>query len=75
MKAETITIHVTPQAAVVYRSASDEERRKMDLLVSLQLTGLSKSSESLETAIDAMSREAVEAGLTPKILDSFLVDA
>ncbi len=75
MKAETITIRVTPQAAVVYRSASDEERRKLDLLVSLQLTGLSKSNESLGTAIDAMSREAADAGLTPEILDSILVDA
>ena len=75
MKTETITIRVTPQAAVVYRSASDEERRKLDLLVSLQLTGLSKSNESLETAIDAMSQEAAAAGLTPEILDSILVDA
>ena len=33
MKTETITIQVTPQAAIAYRAASEEDRRKLDLLV------------------------------------------
>jgi hypothetical protein len=72
MNTETITVHVTPQAATAYRGASEEDRRKLDLLVSLQLTEFSKSDESLATVMDAMSQEAANAGLTPEILDSIL---
>ena len=72
MKTEAITIHVTPQVAMTYRAASEENRRKMDLLVSLQLAELSKSNDSLETVVNAMSQEAASKGLTPEILDSIL---
>jgi hypothetical protein len=37
MKTDSITVHVTPQAATAYRAASEKDRRKLDLLVSLQL--------------------------------------
>jgi hypothetical protein len=75
MNTETITIHVSPQAATVYRAASVDERRKLDLLVSLQLTGLLRSGDSLEKAMDDMSREAEANGLTPEILESILNDS
>ncbi len=38
MKTEEITIHVGAQVAEAYRHASEQDRRKMDLLVRLQLT-------------------------------------
>jgi hypothetical protein len=72
MKTESITIRVTPQAATTYRVASEEDRRKMDLLMSLQLVEISRSSDSLDTAMNAMSEEAANSGLTPEILDSIL---
>ena len=34
---EEITIRVDPEAARAYRTASDENRRKLDLLLSLRL--------------------------------------
>jgi hypothetical protein len=72
MQTETITVHVTPQAATAYRAASEEDRRKLDLLVSLQLTEFSKSNDSLAAVMDAMSKEAANAGLTPEGLESIL---
>jgi hypothetical protein len=72
MKMDVITIHVDPEVANAYRSAPEAERRKMDLLVSLQLTDFLRSSESLEDVMDEVSREAQERGLTPAILDSIL---
>jgi hypothetical protein len=72
MKTETITVNVTPQAATVYRSATADDRRKLDLLVSLQLAGFSTSGDSLEKVMDDMSREALASGLTPEILDAIL---
>ena len=72
MNTETITVHVTPQAATAYRAASEEDRHKLDLLVSLQLTEFSQSNDSLTTVMDAMSQEAASAGLTPEVLDSIL---
>jgi hypothetical protein len=72
MKTETIVVHVSPLVATAYREASEEDRRRLDLLVSLQLTELLKSGDSLEEAIDDMSREAAAAGLTPETLDSII---
>jgi hypothetical protein len=72
MNTETTTLHVSPQAATAYRAASADARRKLDLLVSLQLSGLVRSGDFLEKVMDDMSREAAAAGLTPEILDSIL---
>ena len=75
MKTETITVHVSPQAATAYRTASADERRKLELLVSLQLSSATRSGDSLEKVMDDMGREAAAAGLTPEILDSILNDS
>jgi hypothetical protein len=72
MQTESITVHVTPQAATAYRAASEEDRRKLDLLVSLQLTEFTKSNDSLASVMDAMSQEAANSGLTPDLLGSIL---
>ena len=37
MATEPIDIRVTSEAAALYRAASEEDRRKMDLLVSLRI--------------------------------------
>ena len=72
MKTDEITVSVNPEVACAYRAASEEYRRKMSLLVGLQLTDFLRSPESLEDVIGEMSREARQRGLTPEILDSLL---
>ena len=72
MKTEQITISVGAEAASVYRAASDEERRKLDLLMSLRLTEATKSSQPLKDVMRQISRNAKSRGLTPEILESLL---
>ena len=72
MKTDEITIHVDSEVATAYRTATEEDRRKMDLLAGFQLTEFQRSPESLEKVMNDMSREAQERGLTPEILDSIL---
>ncbi len=38
METEKITLRVTPEAARIYQSASEQERRKLDALLSLRLS-------------------------------------
>jgi len=72
MKTEAITIRVTPQAATAYRAASADDRRKLDLLISLQLTEFLNPDDSLENVVEDMGQEAAATGLTPDILNSIL---
>ena len=72
MKTETITVHVTPQVATAYRSVSEEDRRKLDLLVNLQLNEFLKSGESLDKVMEDMSREAAATAFTPEMLDAII---
>lgn len=72
MNAEAITIQVDPEAALAYRSVSVEERRKLDLLLSLRLREVTRPGTSLEDVMDELSRNAQERGLTPEILQSIL---
>lgn len=72
MSAEPITIHVDPEAARAYRSVSDEQRRKLDLLLSLRLREVGRSNQSLEEVMRDISQNAQERGLTPEILMGML---
>jgi hypothetical protein len=72
MKTDRITIEVDAEAAHAYRAASDEERRKIDSLLNLQLRRATRSQVSLTTYMDEISRRAQERGLTPDILESLL---
>ncbi|MGD0653470.1 MAG: hypothetical protein ABSA16_03945 [Thermoguttaceae bacterium] len=74
MKTDEITIHVSPEVAKVYRTASLEDRRKMELLANMQLAEFLRSPESVQEIMDEMSCEARRRGLTPDILDSILHD-
>ena len=74
MITDEITVHVHADLARAYKAASAADRRKMDLLVSLQLTEFVQSPQSLDDVMNAMSREARQNGLTPEILDSILHD-
>ena len=73
MESTTIQIHVSPEAARVYESASAEERRKLDLLLDLKLTEAShEPARSLEEIMSDIGREAQQRGLTPDILERIL---
>lgn len=70
--ADHITVSVDSDVADVYRSASDDERRKLDLLVSLRLREATESRTSLRDIMAEISRDAQRRGLTPEILQSIL---
>ena len=72
MQTEEITIHVDPKAAQAYRAASDQERKKFDILLSLRLHDALHPSGSLLELMPDLSRKAQERGLTPEILESIL---
>jgi hypothetical protein len=74
MQTQEITIRVDPLAANAYLAASEEERRKLDLMLSLRLQDVTQPGESLEAIIRDISRRAQERGLTPEILESSLND-
>ena len=67
-----ITVSVDPDVADVYRSASDDDRRKLDLLINLRLREATESKSSLRTILLEISHDARRRGLTPEILQSIL---
>ena len=72
MTMKEITIHVTPDAAATYLAASDEDRRKLDALLSLRLSEAAAWRRSLQEVIQEASHEAQAKGLTPEILQEIL---
>ena len=72
MSVEPITIQVEPAAAEAYRALSEQDRRKVDLLLSLRLRDATRSPRRLQEVMRDVSRKAQERGLTPEILQSIL---
>ena len=70
--AEQITVSVDSYVADIYRSASDEERRKLDLLINLRLRDAMASKKPLREVMSEISHNAQRRGLTPEILQSIL---
>ena len=70
MQTEEITIRVDPEAARAYRAASEQERRKLDLLLTLRLHDALRPGGSLEDLMRDISRKAQERGLTPEKVES-----
>ena len=71
---DRITVSVDSDVAKAYRSASDSERRKLDLLINLWLRDVTKPGKSLRETMSEISRNAQRRGLTPEILQSILDD-
>ncbi len=69
---EQITVSVDPDVANAYRLASDNDRRKLDLLVNLRLRDATRSKASLKDVMLEISQNAQQRGLTPEILQSML---
>jgi len=75
MTTNAITIQVDPETAEAYRSASPDEREKIDTLLALKLREAVRSQVSLQHLMDEIGREAQARGLTPAILNSILNEA
>lgn len=68
-----ITLHVDPEAAKAYEAMTEEERNKIEAVLSLRLKGLlAPTGITLRQAMDELGREAEANGLTPEILESIL---
>jgi hypothetical protein len=72
METKTITIRVDAEVAQAYESASEEERRKLDVLLNIKLRQVTGNKRPLEEIMDEISDKAQNRGLTPEILDSIL---
>lgn len=75
MARETIEIQVEPEDARAYSSASEEKRRKLDLLLSLRIREATRPGADLEAIMSEIARRAAKRGLTPEELDELLEDA
>lgn len=67
MNTQQITICVDAEAAQAFLSASDEERRKLEALLSLRLLEATKTHDSLEAIMGEISQKAQKRGLTPEV--------
>lgn len=72
METQSITIRVSPEAARVYNTATAEQQRKLEVLLSLKLTEVARAPRPLEEIMDEISRKARARGLTPEVLESLL---
>ena len=68
METEQITIHIDAEAARAFKSASAQDQRKLEVLLSIRLTEVIKTHDSLKTIMSEISQKAQERGLTPEIL-------
>ena len=74
MATQPITIQVDESAARIFESASPEERRKLEALLSLQLLEAGASGLSLRDLMRTISQRAQERGLTEAKLQELLAD-
>ncbi len=72
MATREISVRVSDRAARKYEEASEEERRKLDALLSMRLTEASRSTRPLEEIMSDLSREAKANGLTEEKLQQIL---
>jgi hypothetical protein len=72
MQVEEITIKVDSTLAKAYRAATEQERRRWDLLLGLRLQDVMRSQGSLQELMRDLSRKAQERGLTAEELKAIL---
>ena len=72
METKLITVRVNLEAAHIFETAPEEQRRKIEALLSLKLTQATREKRALEEVMDDISQKAQERGLTPEILESML---
>jgi len=73
MAKATITLEVGADLAKAFAQASEEDQKKLRLLLTLRLRELTLSGgTSLATLMDEIGSRAVARGLSPAILESLL---
>jgi hypothetical protein len=68
----TVSIPLDTDTAKIYEKAPQEDKKKIQILLSLWLREFDKPSISLDDLMDQVSRKARRRGLTPDILKSIL---
>ena len=71
---EHITVTVDSDVAAKYRSVSEDERRKLDLLVNLRLLDATEPGRPLHEVMLEIGRNAQRRGLTQEILNEILAE-
>jgi hypothetical protein len=72
METEVISIRVDAETAKTFKSLPDEDRRKLEALLSIRLSEVSRRGESLDTIMQEISEKAKARGLNPEVLKSLL---
>ena len=72
METEVISIRVDAETARTFKSLPEEDRRKLEALISIRLSEVSRSGEPLDAVMKEIADKAKERGLTPEILKSLL---
>ena len=72
METKNITIRVNAKVARIFETASEEQRLKLEALLSLKLSDATRHKRILEEVMSEISQNAQARGLTPEILDSIL---
>jgi hypothetical protein len=66
----TVSIQLDDEAAQIYTTASAENRKKLQLLLSFWLREFDMPSISLTDLMDEISEKAQARGLPPKMLET-----
>lgn len=74
MPTQPIIVQVDESAARIFESASPEERRKLEALLSLQLLEAGAPGTPLRDLMRMLSQRAQERGLTEEKLQELLAD-
>ena len=70
---QEITIKVSPEVAVAYQNATEQEKNRLQAIVTIFLDqDTSNNNDLLGVIMDQISDRAQERGLTPEILESIL---
>ncbi len=72
METKEITIRINAEFAHVFETASEEQRHKMEVLLSLKLGEVMRQKKPLEEIMSEISCKAQERSLTPEMLDALL---
>lgn len=72
METKPITIRVNAEVARIFEAASEDQRRKLEALLSLKLGDVTRHKRPLEEVMNDISRNAQARGLTPEILNLIL---
>ncbi len=74
MEMTMVTIPLDKETARYYNNASEEDRRKIQLLMKLFFMDVIMSPRPLNVIMDEIGQRAQERGLTPEILQDLLKD-